>query len=869
MPAGAARRRRSRLRALGRAATAAFVLATTGAAALPAGASAQVDAGAPCAIRLGRPWCDTGLTPDARAGLLLQAMTQQERIGLLGGDELLGVLGQAGTHTGTSNGILRLGVPTVHLTDGPAGVRSGSSTALPSPMLVAASFDPAAASADYGVLAAEAKAKGNDVVFGPGVNMLRTPLNGRTFEYLGEDPHLASRIAVAEIRRMQADGVIADVKHFAANNQEGVGDTPAEGSLAGSSTTGNRMTVDARVGERALRELYLPAFEAAVKDAGVLSVMCAYPRVNGTYACENGPLLTDVLRRDWGFKGQVLADYGATHSTAASLEAGLAFEPWPGINLGPLAVNAALGRGEVDQATIDQRVLETLRTLFAGGVFDRAPYPEDGAIDADAHDRTVGEVAERGMVLLRNTSAALPLDPAGTGRVAVIGPEADEVKGGGGSSATAALRPTSPLAGLQARYGADHVTSDDGSDAARAAEVARGADAAVVVVGDRAIEGVDKPCLSLNCGQSDGVDRDALVRAVAAANPRTIVVLETSGPVLMPWRDQVGAILEAWYPGQAGGRAIARLLAGDAEPSGRLPATFPVDEADEPTAGDTTRYPGVPDGTGIGEAATYSEGTLIGYRWFDAKAKPVAYPFGFGLGYTTFALSDERIEDGATVTVRATVTNTGARRGSTVPQAYVGLPAPAPGEEIAPWQLRGFEKVTLEPGASREVSFALDERALSSWSTAEHGWRIAPGCQRIAVGLSSRDLPLQGGVTRGEGSCPVPSGASAPGAAGPQAAAGAPATSASSSGAAARPAATRRCTSRRRFTITLARKLRRAQVRVDGRAVRVRRVRGRLRASIDLRPRTRSIVRVRIVGRTARGRVVRSTRTYRPCTARR
>jgi beta-glucosidase len=370
-------------------------------------------AAAPAASAAGRcgshPWCDTSLAAKQRAELLLDELTPAERIGLLGGDEALGIAGGAGTHTGTSDGVPRVGLPTFFQTDGPIGVRSGEATALPGSIALAASFDTGLARRAGTLIADEAKLKGNDLVYAPTVNILRTPLWGRAFETLGEDPHLTSRMAVAYIRAMQRQGVIADVKHFAANNQEG--------RRVGAETIGSRYTVDARIDERTLREIYLPAFEAAVKDADVGSVMCSYNRLNGPHACASRPLLHGILRRDWGFDGLVLADYGASKTVAGGLAAGLDYEPWPfadtdgGENYTPAVIAAALAAGEIDRADIDRAVRHILRTLFAAGFFDRAAYvPDESAIDRAAHRRTSRRLAERGTVLLRNRSRALPLD---------------------------------------------------------------------------------------------------------------------------------------------------------------------------------------------------------------------------------------------------------------------------------------------------------------------------------------------------------------------------------------------------------------------------------------------------------------------------
>jgi beta-glucosidase len=709
---------------------------------LPAAWPASTSAAGRCGDPAQRPWCDASLSPDARAGLLLEELTRDEKISLLAGDELTGVRGAEDTHTGTSNGVDRVGLPPVYFTDGPVGVRQGRATGMPSSMTVASSFDPGVAFRHAAVVGDEARKKGNDVVYAPAVNMMRTPLNGRTFEYFGEDPFLAARMAVGWTKGVQSEGVIANVKHFAVNNQEGVGVRPP-GSPLGVAATGSRLTVDARLDERTLREIYLPQFEAAVTEGGAGSVMCAYPRVNGAFACENQHLLDDVLKGDWDFDGFVLTDYGAAKSTVNSLNNGLDLDIWPGIAYRPELVNTALATSQASESAVDEHVGRILRTLFAFGFFDRHAYPNDPSrIDTEGHDAAAAKLGQEGTVLLENDGGILPLHAGRIGKLALIGPEAETIRDGGGSSAIDEFKLTTPRQGIEARIGADKVAFDDGADAARAARVAEAADVAVVVVGDRMTEGADKPCMGLNCGQTDGIDRDALIESVAAAQPNTVVVLQTGGPVLTPWRDQVKGLLEAWYPGQNGGTAIARVLLGDAEPGGRLPATFPLREEDEPTAGDPEKYPGV------GERVTYKEGVLIGYRWFDERGLEVAYPFGHGLTYTTFRFRGLRIEPAPKARVSAAVTNTGGRTGTAVPQVYVGMPEPRPGVVQPPWQLKAFQRVRLRPGETRRVSFQLDDRAFSYWSPAGR-WDVAPGCYRIGVGPSSRELPLQGVIGRG------------------------------------------------------------------------------------------------------------------------
>src|SRR4051794_1614870 len=543
------------------------------------------------------PWCDTSLSPDARAGLLLNELTQDEKISLLAGDEPFGVAGGEHAHTGTSDGIPRVDLPTTYYSDGPVGPRQGKTTAMPIPMALAATFDPRYAYRYGDVVGNEVKAKGNDVVFAPTVKIMRTPLGGRTFEGYGEDPFLVSRMAVKWIEGAQSQGVIGDVKHFAANNQEGQSPAANQGGpgqpLGPPAGEGNRMLVNSVVDERTLREVYLPQFEAAVKEAHVGSVMCSYNRLNGQYACENQHLLGDILERDWGFKGYVLSDYGAAHpqGTVASLNNGLDFEPWPGIAYNPNEVQLALATQQVSPSTIDDHVRRILRTAFAFGFFDRPAFRDDDAqIDKPAHATIAREVEEQAITLLTN-KGRLPLDASKLKTIAVIGADASKFKTGGGSGAVTPFSFETPLAAITARAPGAKVTYDDGSDPSRAAALAKSSDATIVFAGDYQSEGADKACLSFECPDYNG-DQDGLIESVAAGQPNTVLVLESGGPVLTPWRDKVSALVEAWYPGEQGGPAIARVLFGDTDPGGRLPVTFPQSEDQLPTAADPEKYPG-------------------------------------------------------------------------------------------------------------------------------------------------------------------------------------------------------------------------------------------------------------------------------------
>jgi len=695
------------------------------------------------------PWCDTSLSPDARAALLLDALTQDEKVALLAGDDLAGASGGPHQHTGTSDGVARLGLPPVYYSDGPVGPRQGSATALPIPMALAATFDTSMAFKHGDVVGNEVKDKGNDVVFAPTVNIMRTPLGGRTFEAYGEDPFLDAKMAVGWIDGAQSEGVIADVKHFAANNQEGdagpVSNVNQPGfPLGAPPVAGNRMTENSVLDERTLREIYLPQFEAAVKDAHVGTIMCSYNRLNGDYACENPHLLHDILERDWGFKGYVIADYGAAHDTPGNLNNGLDFEPWPGLAYSPPLVKAMLLAGQSSPQQVDEHVHRILRTLFAYGFFDRTAYRDDDSqIDKQAHARTAERIEQSAVTMLENRGA-LPLRARRLHSIAVIGKDADGFITGGGSGDVTPFSFVTPLQAIRKRAGSGvQVSYDDGSSASNAAALARRSDVAVVFAGDYETEGTDRACLSLECPNTNG-DQDSMIEQVAAANPNTVVVLESGGSVLTPWRDRVKGLIEAWYPGEQGGPAIAGVLFGDVDPGGRLPVTFPRQEGDIPTAGDPEKYPGV------AENVKYKEGVLVGYRWYDANRIAPAFPFGYGLSYTRFRYSRVRVR-GRRVSFK--VRNVGRRRGIEVPQLYLGLPSPGPGVVQPPRQLKGFRKLVLKPGASKRVTFAVSRRDLSYWNIGDNGWVVAPGCYRVMVGRSSRSIVRRARFAAGGGSC--------------------------------------------------------------------------------------------------------------------
>jgi beta-glucosidase len=719
-------------------------------------AALAVAAPATAAGRCGNhPWCDTALSPDERAGLLAEQLTLDEKISLMAGDDPSTGFNQAepvqDRHTGESRGIPRLDLPDIFFSDGPVGPRQGQATGMPASIGLAATWDIGIARRYGAVVGNEVKLKGNDVVHAPTVNIMRTPLGGRTFEGYGEDPWLTSRIGVAWIEGSQSEGVVANVKHFAANNQEP-----------------DRFVTNAIVDPRTLREIYLPAFEAAVKEANVGTVMCAYNRVNSQFACENHALLEEILRDDWGFKGFVLTDYGfAQKSTANSANNGLELELPTGGWYSQPSLTAAVATGQVAPATIDMHVRRILRTMFAYGMFDRDSYRyDDNAIDKQGHGQVAREVEEGAITLMRNDRGALPIDLAKTKKIALIGSDANDYKKGGGSSAVDPFYSVTPKAGIERRAGSQaQVSYDDGSDPSRAAAAARAADVAIVFASDAQTEFVDRPCLTLQCGNPSKGDQDGLIRAVAAANPNTVVVLETGGPVLTPWVNDVRAIVEAWYPGAEGGNALARVLFGDVDPGGRLPATFPVREEDEATSGHPERYPGV------GENAQYSEGVFVGYRHFDQEKIAPQFPFGHGLSYASWRYDDLKIAPAGggrlAAKVSATVTNTSGRAGVEVPQLYVSLPSPGAAIPQPPRALKAFTKVALGPGQSKRVSFDLNERSLSYWNEAAHDWSVAPGCYPVEVSRSSRDPQLTGalvvGGSRGgcfQGAVGLPAGSS-------------------------------------------------------------------------------------------------------------
>jgi beta-glucosidase len=657
---------------------------------------------------------------DARARQIVSQMTLPEKI-----TELHGIEDRAKGIYRYVPPVDRLHIPALHVANGPCGVGPAGdrpqkpATALPAPISLAASWDVSLARRYGVIIGKEARDLNEDLLEGPDVNIARVPQNGRTFEAFGEDPWLVLQMGVAEIQGIQSQGEIANVKHYAANNQET-----------------DRLAVNEIVGERALREIYLPAFKAAVQEGHVASLMGAYPQVNGHFCCENDELLNQILKKEWGFQGFVTSDFGAVHSTVPSALAGLDLEMPSGKYFGD-ALETAVESNQVQMSVIDDKLIRRFRTMIQFGLFDHPPQPQP--IPAKADGTEACQIAEQGMVLLKNDGDELPLDPSKLHTIALIGPYAARaMTGGGGSSHVVSLYTVEPLAGIQQRAGANvKVDFADGKDIAQAVALAKTADVAVVMVGDRESEGRDH-ALTLAGNQ------DELVEAVAAANPHMIVVLKTGSVVFMPWVDKVPAILEAWYPGEEDGNAVAAVLFGDVNPSGKLPLTFPKQLADLP-ANTTEQYPGV-DGVGH-----YSEGIFVGYRHFDEQNITPLFPFGYGLSYTTFGYKNLSVAPGKisfknnfkqTIAVDLDVTNTGKRAGEETVELYVGLPS-TPEIPQPPKQLKRFSKVSLKPGQTHHVHLELDAHSLACWNTNTHDWDVLPGTYRVMVGASSADIRLQ------------------------------------------------------------------------------------------------------------------------------
>jgi beta-glucosidase len=709
-----------------------------------------------CAQSLDRPWMNIALAPEERAELALKQMTLEEKLALLHGNGmahepqwLMPLTHLANEGAGYVEGVERLGIPPIIITDAGYGVRSSGangrySTALPSSLGVASSWEPQAA-CEYGAtIGRELRAQGFNMTLGGGVNLAREPRNGRTFEYAGEDPLLAGTLVGNLMKCEQAQHVIGDLKHYAVNDQE----------------TG-RTIVNSVISKRAMQESDLLAFHIALTIADPGAVMCSYNRINSDFGCEDSYTLRDVLKKDWGFKGFVISDWGGTHSTEKASHAGLDQEQPMANYFGP-ALKEAVIAGKVSSSEIDDHARRVLYAQFLSGVVDDPP--RKSVVDVERGFEVAQRLEERSIVLLKNDGALLPIVPSKVHSIAIIGGHADigMISGGGsaqvdppggnaimppGQGATHwqdhVWFPTSPLKALQAKLPQTRIDFDAGTDLASASDLARRSDIAIVFAYQWEAEGLDLPDLSLPDRQN------ALIEQVAAANPRTVVVLETGTAVTMPWLDKVASVVEAWYAGSAGHKALANVLTGETNPSGKLAITFPKSEADLPhpvigalsVEDERLGNDPVNSGTRLSNyTVRYDEGVQVGYKWFEAQRQQPLFPFGFGLSYTSYSYSDLSV-DAVGRTVRFTVRNIGKRSGTEIAEVYAILPQ-ASAESFK--HLVGWKRVELAPGESQSVVVALDPRALQTFDDGKDGWRLLPGMYAIRVGPSSDDTPLTG-----------------------------------------------------------------------------------------------------------------------------
>jgi beta-glucosidase len=673
-------------------------------------AAAPVASAAPAAC----PWVGSTAPIAQRVSQLMSKMTLAQEIELMTGSG-------GSSYVGFTPAIGALCIPALNLQDGPAGVGDGLTnvTQLPAPVDVAATWD-TAAEQEYGQLIGTEQAdKGTNIDLGPTINIVRDPRWGRAFESVGEDPYLNGQLGAADIRGVQSSGTMAQVKHFAVYNQE---------------TNRNTSVDNAVVSNQAMQEIYLPAFQASVQQGAASSVMCSYSYINGTAACQNPYTMNTVLRQQFGYNGFVTSDWGATHSTAASANAGLD-QDMPG-NDGFYGgtLQSAVQNGQVSQSTINTAVSEILTQMFGFGLFDKSPTgsPAESATST-AHQTDATQLAEEGTTLLKNSGSVLPFGSSDSS-IAVIGADASSspYTAGGGSASVDSSGTVTPLQGIQAAApSGTSVTYNDGSSDSSAASAAAAAKVAVVFVSMGESEGSDLS--SIDLGSAD----DNLISAVAAANPNTVVVLNTGSAVTMPWLSSVKGVLEAWYPGQEDGTAIANVLFGNYNPSGHLTVSFPTSLSQVP-ASTTAQWPGT-NGT-----VQYSEGVDVGYRWYDSKGLTPLFPFGYGLSYTSFSFSNLHVGSlsaGGAATVTATVTNTGSRSGADVAQLYITDPA-ASGQP--PLSLQGFARVNLNAGQSQTVSFPVTQQNLQYWNASSNAWATSTGNYTVSVGDSSASLPLTG-----------------------------------------------------------------------------------------------------------------------------
>lgn len=702
-----------------------------------------------------RPWEDTTKAPRERAEALVAAMTLQQKIAQLHGAmetvDIYAMQEQAKKEGADLDALAaqirverhvaaidQLGIPRFRITNGPVGVGMGDghpspkATSLPMTIGLAAGFDRELAYAYGSVIGSETATLGQHVLEGPGVCLHRLPISGRNFEYFSEDPYLSGEMGVQVTRAIQDHDVIAMGKHYVVNDQEV-----------------ERFRSSVEVDDHVLRELYLLPFEMLVKDADIAAIMSAYNRIRGVYASEYRLTLTDILRTEWGFEGYVQSDFWSTRSAAPSLNAGLDHEMPDAKWFNEENIKAALQDTSLEIETVDRALVRRFTQMFRFGQFQR-PY-DPGEIDAQAHGAVSRRIGTQTAVLLKNDGNLLPIDPS-VGTIAIIG-QADyadkAVLGGGGSSKVDPLYTVPPLDGMRdvvrdlggSAIVTKTIVADDLSNLEEARAVAGDADVVVLMAGFVASEGEDQPSLDMPN------DQNRLIAEVGPVNPRTVVVLKDSSPVLMPWIEAVPAVLEAWSQGTEDGHAVADLLLGAVNPSGKLPTTYPRSEQETIMAGHPERHPGTDEGDGY-PVIRYTEGLEMGYRWYQANRVSPLFAFGHGLSYTTFDVVDVTVDAGgrpgtSPLTVRASVTNTGDVAGAEVVQVYLGLP----GQGQPPKRLVGFEKVRVEPGATEQVEIVVDPAAtnhpLSVWNRGEHAFVVDPGEYTVHVGTSSEDTPVR------------------------------------------------------------------------------------------------------------------------------
>ncbi len=712
-----------------------------------------------------RPWMNPGLAPEERADLVLKQLTLDEKLALLHGNGMahaaqwqmpLTHLTNGGA--GYVEGVPRLGIPPLVISDAGYGVRdSGAngkySTAMPSSLGATSSWDVDSACEFGTVIGPELRAQGFNMTLGGGVDLTREPRNGRNFEYAGEDPLLAGTVVGNLMKCEQAQHVVGDIKHYVMNDQE----------------TG-RNFVNSVISKRPMQESDLLAFHIAISIANPGAVMCSYNRVNGDFACENHYTLQDVLKKDWGFKGFVISDWGGTHSTEKASTAGLDQEQ-PMADFFGSKLKAAVEAGRVPMSEIDDHARRVLFAEFLSGVVDEPA--QRSVVDVEKGFEVAQRVEEKSIVLLKNSPTVLPIDPSKVHSIAIIGGHADVgmISGGGSAqvdppSGNAIMPPgkgatnwqdhiwfpTSPLKALQAKLPNTRIDFDPGTDPKAAAILAKNADVAIVFASQWLAEDMDVPSLSLPDNQ------DALIEQIASVNPHTIVVLETGTAVTMPWIDKVAGIVEVWYAGSSGHKALANILVGEVNPAGKLPLTFPRSEADLPHP-DRPMIPaesqahaadvadnGAPTSNASaqsGYAVHYEEGSEVGYKWYEVQHKQPLFAFGFGLSYTTYAYSGLSV-DSALKTVRFTIKNTGKRAGSEIAEVYAKLPK---GTDEPYKRLAGWKRVTLAPGESKAVTVSIDSRVLQSFDEANDRWNTVSGDYEVLVGPSSDNTPLSGRLT--------------------------------------------------------------------------------------------------------------------------